>query len=74
MGKEAKNNGRKVAKKARIPTISGFKKFVRETFPSHSYEINKDATIVKEKDGRFRRIYKEYKYFEFLSRYIQSLK
>ena len=49
MGKEAKNNGRKVAKKARIPTISGFKKFVRETFPSHSYEINKDATIVKKK-------------------------
>jgi hypothetical protein len=74
MGKEAKNNGRKVAKKARIPTISGFKKFLRETFPSHSYEINKDATIVKEKDGWFRRIYQEYKYSEFLSRYFQSLK
>ena len=74
MSKEAKNNVRKVAKKARIPTISGFKKFVRETFPSHSYEINKDATIVREKDGRFRRIFKEYNHFEFLNRYIQSLK
>jgi hypothetical protein len=70
-GEKAKKS---VGKKVKNPTETGFKRFLRKYFPSHSYEINKLATIVTQKDGgRFRKAFPGYKRRDYWKLYIQSL-
>jgi len=62
------------AKKVKTPTETGFKRFLREYFPSHSYEINKLATIIRQKDeGRFRKPFSGYKRRDYWKLYIETL-
>ena len=71
--KEGKECGKK-AKKVKNPTETGFKRFLREYFPSHSYEINKVATIITQKDGgRYRKAFPGYKRRDYWNLYIDTL-